>query len=445
MALFGWTRGPRLRAEDHDSAVPRPRDPADDFWFGGAMRRTHSGEVVTIERARRVPVVRNAIQVLTDPISTLAFGVFGRETNDDRVPLRGHPVAQLLSRPNRRETGAQFLRQMADDLCTAGEFLAERVAPMTRQEELYRIAPCDFVVEELPDRGLRFRIRERGRAERVLLDDEVWFIAVPPFRDRVRGTSPILHDGAEAIGAALALQAYANGFWANDATPPFVFKHAGSFADPASKRSFLDAWARWFGGRNRGRPGVLEYGMDIQQLAHTHEQAQFLETRKELWLDIARLWRVPPHKVGILDKATFSNIEHQSLEFVTDTLAPWLELIEQSVGRTFLAGREGEYFEFNVASLLRGDIKTRFEAYAIARQWGFVSVNEIRRRENLNGIGPAGDRFIEPLNMVPVGSAPGEDRGAEDRRATANAIAYLRQSVARNGGRPNLKVIDHAA
>ena len=178
--------------------------------------------------------------------------------------------------------------------------------------------------------------------------------------------------------------------------------------------------------------------MDIKTLAGTNEEAQFLETRKELWLDIARLWRAPPHKVGILDKATFSNIEQQALEFVTDTLGPWLELIERSIIKTFLR-TSSEYFEFNVASLLRGDIKTRFEAFALARQWGWLSVNEIRRIENMNGIGPAGDRYIEPLNMAPAGTPPGAGRSTEA------AIQFLRQSVAANGGRPNLKVIKNAA
>jgi HK97 family phage portal protein len=216
-----------------------------------------------------------------------------------------------------------------------------------------------------------------------------------------------------------------------------IFTHKGNFADQASKENFLSAWQRFFGGRNRHKPGILEYGMGAQQLAHSNEQAQFLETRKELWLDVSRLWRIPPHKLGILDKATFSNIEHQSLEFVTDTLGPWLELIERSVNKWFLDGAR-EYFEFNVASLLRGDIKTRFEAYAIARQWGWLSVNEIRRLENQNGIGRGGDRFIEPLNMVPVGDA-GQKEG------TSRAIAFLRESVEAGDAHRNMKVVTNVA
>ncbi len=431
MGFLNWLQ-PRA-----DAAGSSMRDPSDDFWFEPVGRVSQAGVNVTTVNARAVPVVSSCLKLLRESIAGLSFGVFERDDNDDRSRVRGHPVARLLSRPNSRDSSFEFMANLVDDLAAEGQFLAERKYRGTPQEELWRITRAHYDVEELPD-GRRFRIRQPGQPERVLLDDEVWFIAVPPYLDGCRGNSVILKDGREAIGAAIALQAYAARFFNNDATPPFIFKHKGSFADGA-KENFLRAWAKAFGGKNRGKPAVLEFDMDIHQLGMSNEQSQFLETRKELWLDIARLWRVPPHKVGILDKATFSNIEHQSLEFVVDTLGPWLELIEHSIAHTFWLG-DGVYFEFNVASLLRGDIKTRFEAYALARQWGWMSVNEIRRLENRNGIGSAGDRFMEPLNMQPVG-APADSGGQN----TQQAISFLRRSVAANGGRPNLRVIKDAA
>jgi len=431
--MFDFLRGSK-RAE---TPAPRDRDASDDFWFQPVGVPTKSGVHVTVDAARKLPVVRASIKTLMDSVAGLSFGVFERDARDDRHRVRNHPVARLFGNPNPRDTSFDFFANMVDDLAAEGQYLAERIDQDTPREQMWRIERRNYSVELLSDRSRRFRVREPGRPERVLLEDEVWFIAVPPHVDGVTGNSAILHDGREAIGAALALQAYGARFFENDATPPFVFKHSGHFDGEESKRNFLNAWQRWFGGRNRGKPGVLEYGMDIQQLGATNEQSQFLETRKELWSDIARLWRVPPHKVGILDKATFSNIEQQALEFVTDTLGPWLELIERSADKTFLM--PGEYFEFNVASLLRGDIKARYEAYSLARQWGWLSVNEIRRLENMNGIGTAGDRFIEPLNMAPAGSP--RDSG----QSTEAAIAFLRHSVARNGGRPKLEVVKNAA
>lgn len=431
-----------------DRFLPRPRgdagtpsrDPSDDFWFEPIGRRTASGVQVTTAAARQLPPVRACLKLLGDSVAGLGFAAFARTDDDERRAVRNHPLSRLLHNPNRRDTSFEFFANMVDDLAAEGMFLAEWRDPMGARQSLWRIPRAHYTVEELPD-GRRFRVRRPGQAERVLLDDEVWFIAVPPYVDGVNGNSVILHDGREAIGAALALQAYGARFFENDATPPFVFKHKGFFADEASKANFLDAWRRKLTGRNRHKPGILEYGIELQQLAATNEASQFLETRKELWLDIARLWHVPPHKVGMLDKATFSNIEHQSLEFVTDTLGPWLELIERSAGKTFDLGDEF-FFEFNVASLLRGDIKARFDAYAVARQWGWLSVNEIRRLENRNGIGPAGDRYIEPLNMMPAGSPAG---AREESDATQRAVAFLRKSVAANGGRPNLRIIRDAA
>lgn len=436
---MGWFE--RFRG-GHDAVsaefeAPADRDASNGFWFSDVGRRARAGVNVSVARARRVPVVRDCLQVLATTISGLSIGVFERTGHDSREKRREHPVARLLADPNPAETSFEFLANMVDDLASEGRFLAEHGFEGER-EVLWRIHPDHFTVERLADRRRRFRVTEPGRGERILTEDEVWYVPLPPLRDAVHGRSPILDDGVEAIGAAIALQDYANDFFRNDATPRTIFLHKGNFRAEEDKKRFLSSWSRWFGGSNRHRPGVLEYGMTPHQLSIDNEKSQFLETRRETWLDVARLWRMPPHKVGILDKATFSNIEHQGLEFVTDTIGPWLELIERSVNKWLIAdGRF--YFEFNVSSLLRGDIKARFEAYAQARQWGWLSVNEIRRLENMNGIGGGGDRYLEPLNMGVVGEI------REPGNQTDRAIAFLRQSVARNGGRPKLEVVRDAA
>lgn len=428
---FGSTRSEMPTA-------PASRDPSDNFWFEKAVRQAAAGVEVTVARARTVPVVRDTLWILASSIAGLGSGVFQRVSHDERQEAKDHPIAQLLRRPNPEMTSFEFIASLVDDLAAEGAFYGElEWDPQTgAPRHIWRIEPRHARLERLPDRSTRLRINEPGRPERILVRGEFWHIPLPPLTDGYRGSSPITKDGKEAIAAAIALQQFANRFFANDATPPFVIKQKGHFKDQASKDNFLNAWQRWVGGKNRGKPGILEYDMDIQELSHTNEASQFLETRRELWLDCARLWRMQPHKVGILDKATFSNIEHQGLEFVTDTLTPWLELIERSVNH-WLIDDDRFYFEFNVASLLRGDVKARYEAYALGRQWGFLSVNEIRRLENRNGIGPAGDRFIEPLNMTAVGAPPANDQ--------QKAIAFLRDSVARSGGRPNLKVIQNAA
>lgn len=438
MGMFDWFG--RSQAE---TIGPVVRDAGDDRWFSGSSTASNIGVNVTVERARQVPVVCSCLKVLADSVAGLQFGVFSRSEVDEAVRVPGHSVLELLQNPNPQQTSFDFLYTMVDDLQASGDFFAEVKSDGAQVVEARRLDPCRVIVEEIADGTKRFRYRGRSGQERILLEDEVWHIPRPPTLDGLTGRSPILHDGREAVAVAIALQRYANSLFVNDATPPYALAMpAGqSFKDADSKKSFLAAWRRWSTGPNRHVPAILEYGIEPKRMGLTAEEAQFLETRKELWLDLTRIWRVPPHKIGIMDRATFSNIEHQSLEFVTDTLRPILEMIERSITK-FLIDEPGHYFEFDVSSLLRGDIKSRYEAYALGRQWGWLSVNDILRRENANGIGRAGDRYIEPLNMVPVGA----DASSRDPQGgVQKAVAFLRESVARNGGRPRLEVIRNVA
>lgn len=419
------------------------RDASDDRWFAGGGTASEIGVRVTVDRARQVPVVRDCLQILSDSVAGLEQGMFRRVDADTVERADGHPVLELLQNPNPRQTSFEFIKTVVDDLCAHGDFFGELIFEGVRIVEVHRMEPDRVTVEELPDRTKRFRYATKFGEQRVLLEDEVWHIPLPPLVNNLKGRSPILDDGLEAVAVAIALQKYANVLFTNDATPPYALSMDSHFKDAGDKKNFLSAWRKWTTGRNRHTPGVLEYGIKPVRMGLTAEEAQFLDTRKELWLDITRLWRVPPHKVGIMDRATFSNIEHQSLEFVIDTLRPILELIERSVNK-FLVNDRQFYFEFSVDSLLRGDIKARYEAYALGRQWGWLSVNDILRSERRNGIGAAGDRYIEPLNMVPVG-AGADQRQPGSRAGIDKSIAFLRESVARNGGRPRLEVIRNAA
>ncbi|MEP3633692.1 MAG: phage portal protein [Shimia thalassica] len=439
MGLFDMFAGP-----SDMPAAPIGRDPADNFWFGGMGSASEIGVNVTVARARQVPVIRSCLSVLSESVAGLQFGVVRRVDDHTRERVEHHPIARLLNNPNARMTGFDFINAIVDDLSAEGDFYAEMIwSPSGDLVELQRLQPDRVTVDETPDGTKRFHYTDKFNNSRILLEDEVWHIPRPPLVDSIRGSSPILMDGKEAVAVAIALQRYANVLFSNDATPPYVWAMpAGqSFKSPEDKKNFVAAIKRWMGGRRRHNPAVIEYGIEPKRLGLTAEEAQFLETRKELWLDLIRLWRVPPHKVGIMDRATFSNIEHQSIEFVTDTLRPILELIERSVNK-FLIGDEEHSFEFNVRSLLRGDLKARYEAYAIGRQWGWLSVNDVLRAESENGIGAAGDRYMEPLNMVPVGS--GADRRQNDD-GVQKSIAFLRESVAVNGGRPRLEIVKDAA
>ena len=224
--------------------------------------------------------------------------------------------------------------------------------------------------------------------------------------DGLVGYSPIAM-AKNAIGLAIATEEYGAKFFANGAAPSGVLEHPGTIKDPQRVR---EAWQSQFGGsQNSGKIAVLEEGMKYTPISISPEQAQFLETRKFQINEIARIFRVPPHMVGDLEKSSFSNIEQQSLEFVKYTLDPWVIRWEQSIQRTLLTPTEKkEYFvKFNVEGLLRGDYQSRMNGYATARQNGWMSANDIRELENLDRI-PAekgGDLYLINGNMLPLQSA----------------------------------------
>ena len=224
--------------------------------------------------------------------------------------------------------------------------------------------------------------------------------------DGLVGYSPIAM-AKNAIGLAIATEEFGAKFFANGAAPSGVLEHPGTIKDPTKVR---EAWQSQFGGSsNSGKVAVLEEGMKYTPISISPEQAQFLETRKFQINEIARIFRVPPHMVGDLEKSSFSNIEQQSLEFVKYTLEPWLVRWEQSMIRSLLTPSEKQdyFIKFNVDGLLRGDYASRMSGYATARQNGWMSANDIRELENLDRI-PAedgGDLYLINGNMTKLADA----------------------------------------
>lgn len=224
--------------------------------------------------------------------------------------------------------------------------------------------------------------------------------------DGLVGYSPIAM-AKNAIGLAIATEEYGASFFANGAAPGGVLEHPGTIKDPARVR---ESWQSTFGGsRNSNKIAVLEEGMTYTPIGISPEQAQFLETRKFQIKEIARIFRIPPHMVGDLEKSSFSNIEQQSLEFVKYTLEPWVIRWEQAITKTLLSPDEKPrvFVKFNLEGLLRGDYVSRMNGYATARQNGWMSANDIRALENLDLIpeDQGGDLYLVNGNMLPLGLA----------------------------------------
>jgi HK97 family phage portal protein len=204
---------------------------------------------------------------------------------------------------------------------------------------------------------------------------------------------------------AYATQEYAGRFYRNDATPGVVLKHPGKLSKEAAER-LKDNWNNVYSGvGNTRRTALLEEGMAIERLTLSADDSQFLETRQFQRSEIAGLFRVPPHMIGDLSRATFSNIEQQGLEFLSYCILPWITRWEQSIVRDLVTAPNIYFPKLSPEAILRADLKSRYDSYAIGRNWGWLSVNDIRRIEDLNPI-DNGDVYLQPLNMTQAGDPP---------------------------------------
>ena len=269
--------------------------------------------------------------------------------------------------------------------------------------------------------------------------------------DGLKGYSVITY-AARSVGIGLALDTLAASTFANGAVPGGVITQKdGKALSAEAVQNLLKVWEDRFRGPNNGmKIGYLDAGMEFEALDMPLADAQFLESRKFQVAEIARWFRVPPHKLADLDRATFSNIEHQALEFVTDTLVPWVRRLETEaqvklIGRNNRAGRV--YTKINLAGLLRGDLASRYQAYATGRQWGWLSANDVRELEDINRI-PGGDDYWAPVNMVPAdmlreiaepkpepapAPPPADQSDRNEMRDAVTSLAYTQTIMA---GRP---------
>ncbi|MBQ6529533.1 MAG: phage portal protein, partial [Clostridia bacterium] len=224
--------------------------------------------------------------------------------------------------------------------------------------------------------------------------------------DGLIGHSPIAM-AKNAIGLAIAAEEYGSSFFSNSGTPSGVLEHPGVLKEPQKVRK---AWEDAYGGSsNAHKVAVLEEGMKFSPISINPHEAQFLETRKFQVTEICRIFRVPPHMIADLEKSSFNNIEQQSLDFVTNTIRPWLVRIEQSVYQQLLSENEQQklFAKFNVDGLLRGDFQSRMKGYAVGIQNGFMSPNDVRELEDMNLIPDeeGGNRHLVNGNMIDISKA----------------------------------------
>ena len=360
------------------------------FWFG----HTTSGKAVTEMSAMQMTAVYSCVRILSEAVAGLPLQLFRYNEAGGREKALDHPLYRLLhDEPNPEMTSFVFRETLMSHLLLWGNAYAQ-IVRNGRGEVLglYPLMPNKMKVDR-DERGNLYYEYSRttedantlGKKQKVILrPTDVLHIPGLGF-DGLVGYSPIAM-AKNAIGLAIATEEYGAKFFANGATPGGVLEHPGIIKDPQKIR---DSWnAAYQGSANAHKVVVLEEGMKYQSIGISPEQAQFLETRKFQINEIARIFRVPPHMVGDLEKSSFSNIEQQSLEFVKYTLDPWVVRWEQAMTRVLLLDSEKpRYFiKFNLEGLLRGDYQSRMNGYAIGRQNGWMSANDIRELENLDRI-----------------------------------------------------------
>lgn len=392
--------------------------PTDDYWYNPAGQRSVSGFHVTEETALRLSTVYACVRVLAETVAQVPCPLYRRRDDGGKDKAVDHPLYGLINRrPNKNLTAFAWREMMQAHLGLRGNALNQKI--YNGRGDVVELIPMhpDRVQYREAGGELRYHYTDKENKLHILLPEEVLHLKSMTRDGRV-GMNP-MEAARESVGLGLAAQEYGATFYRNGAQMPGWIEFEGKFKDREAREKFRESWQAAQTNRNRFKTPVLDAGFKYHEVGIKHSDAQFIETRKYQDNDIARIYRMQPHMVGILDRSTNNNIEKQSLEFVVYTMSPWFVRWEQSLSMALLDESEQEeyFFEFMFESLLRGDIKTRYEAYAAGIDHGFLTRNEVRKRENLDPI-PGLDEPLEPLNM----GRAGESRGS-GKKDDANALA----------------------
>lgn len=408
-------------------------DSSSGFWRGHiGSARTAAGMVVTPATALADPILQNCVTLLAESLAQLPCEVFERKPGGQREAAVNHPAYDVLRyRPNGFQTPYERaeLTQMSAGLRGNGYSFIER-RPDGNIEALWPLDTDKVQVLKGPDMLPYYRIGTRAEPVPMRFVHHVRWHS----HNGYEGISPIaLH--AEAIGLGQALSKYTGTSFANGATVAGVIerpKEVSAIKDQVSIDRILDQWGGKFSGLdNAKKVAMLQEGMTFKPISQNNVDSEIVALLKSAGVNIARIYKIPLPMVNDLDKASYNTVEQLLIYFVIFSLLPWVKRHEQAMARDFLldADRARYFIEFNLAGLLRGDQKSRFEAYAIGRQWGWLSVNDIRRLENLPPI-EGGDVYLQPLNMVDSTKGPQDLKNPTTRaslEATHKEIERLLQ------------------
>lgn len=385
--------------------IDRRSSPANpDAWLINGVRGYPSaaGVRVDADEALSSTAVWAAVRLVSETVASVPLHLYRQQGRRKEV-ARDHQTYELLYRsPNPELTSFELREMLHANLELSGSAFAEIVWRGGYPRELWPLW-SDRMTVERRDGVLRYRYRLPNGRDVVLLPRNV--LHVPGFRrGGLTGISTV-EQTDDAIGLAIALQTFAGKFFGNGAHMGGVLRHPGRLSKEAKDALREQIQLDHGGLDNALRPMILQEGMEWEQRGVSPEQAQALESRKFSVAEVARIFNVPPHLLKDLDRATYNNIEHQSIEFVRYAVRPRAVRWEQRLEKSILTegDRQQHYVRFNLEGLLRGDLKTRYEAYSIGRQNGWLSANDVRDLEDQNPIETGGgDDYHVQLNMVPL-------------------------------------------
>ncbi len=390
---------------DRFKASSSDRSAWGDFFFEPVSVRSVSGMRVSPDSAMRLAAVYACVRILSETMASLPLVLYRARADGGKDRVTDHWLYRVLGKkPNRYQNPFEWREMLQGHLALRGNAFCQ-ILTNGRGEvtELIPIHPDRVRLELLAQGDYRYRIQNAAGQEMVLRRGEVWHLRGLS-SDGLLGLSPI-ELSRESLGMALAAQDYGARFFSNDAKPTGGWiEFPGNFKDSEAKRVFRESYQAAQSGANRGKVLVLENGMKFHEVGVTNKDAQCRELRKFQITDIARLFRVPPHMIADLDRATFSNIEQQSLEFVMHTMTPWAERWEASIEADLMLDGDQLEVEFDFANLMRGDAASRSAYYQSGIQNGWLTRNEARVAENLNPIKGL-DQPLRPLNMVEEAAA----------------------------------------
>lgn len=416
MGLFNYIT-PELDAilSEKRSGGHSLRDPALARMFGGP--NSASGVHVDETVAMSIPTFYACVKVLSEDIGKLPLCLYRKE-NDGRYKITDGALNTLISRrPNRWQTPFEFKQQLAVAKLIRGNGYAEIITDRKTGQigELVPLNPQRVMPFRAPDGSRAYAYQPPNGPRRIILQGEMLHL-MGMSDDGMVGRS-VLDDAAQTLGLAYSVVEYGAKFFANGAAPGGVLMHPNAIG-PEAMENIKKEWTDLFTGfRNAHKLAVLEEGMRYEKIQLSAEDAQFIESRKLSPVDICQFFRMPPHKVGILDKATFSNIEQQSIEYYTDALLSHLVNFEETANRDLLKTEKEQaslYFRFNPDIILRADIKTRYEAYRIATGQPWQTPNETRAKEEMNPLDGLDD-VAKPLNMDNPGGNPADSGKSEGK------------------------------